>query len=112
MAGSKYDALPEVLKYCIRHGITADQLFGMVDQAARFSQGRCNRRYHDWLFELKGNCVVYITPFLEKRPVPTPGPNEFLVYEECEQCEGKGCRLCNGVGEVPVIRHQPKNQNW
>lgn len=84
----------------------------MADASARYTKGRCNRRYKDWLFEVRDNVVVYMTAFASVRNVPTPGPDEFLVYEECEMCEGKGCRVCEGTGQVAFIRRERPRTPW
>lgn len=99
-----------MVEYAQRHGVQREDLLTMIDGAARFSKGRCNRRYKDWLFEVRGKQVVYMTPFVQERRVPKPGPGEFLVFEECDECQGAGCNFCEGTGEVPVIRREPRQR--
>lgn len=106
-----------VLEYAEKQGITLTQLLAMVEASARVSHSRGNRRYHNWLFLVENNLVKGMSPlhmvesFATINHPPTPGPGEFLVYEDCEDCDGKGCDNCDGMGEVAMIRRTPKERN-
>jgi len=113
----KMEVTVSVLKYAEAQGITHLQLLDMVESSAKFSHELGNRRFHSWLFWIENNVVKRMIPLAKgvisgtlNRQVPVPGPGEFLVYDECMDCEGVGCQKCDDTGEVPVIRKNPKSR--
>lgn len=107
---------PEVLEFATSQGISLKSLIEMVDLSAKVSHRHGNRRYHSWLFKVENNVVIRMLPLVNEghsvtipNQIPTPGPGEFLAFDECEACEGVGCELCNFDGDVPVIRKLHRN---
>lgn len=77
----------------------------MIHKAALCSLPGWNRRYHEFVFQLQGDGVtvgdmsVLDKPDTYGRIAVPMGKDEFLVYEECGDCEGIGCEFCDG-GQV------------
>ena len=112
----RVDVTSTVLRFAEGQGLTLLQILDMVESAAKISHALGNRRYHNWLFQVENNVVIRMSPLANggisstlNRQVPKAGPDEFLVYEECD-CEGFGCKKCDGHGDIPVIRRLPKKR--
>lgn len=106
---------PSVLRFADKVGITPKKLEDMVSAAALVSHPEGNRRFHNWLFKVENGTVRFMTPIAPSTDSSsiglTPlGPNEFLVYEECEECDGDGCEGCNFEGTIPVVRRHRSNR--
>lgn len=111
------DVSASVLAFAEGQGITLSRLLEMVEASARVTHPKGNRRHHNWVFQVENNVVKSMSPlpFGEisstiQRVAPKPGPGEFLTYDECEDCEGAGCKKCDFKGDVPVIRKIPKSR--
>lgn len=112
------DVSSSVLAFAESQDVSLEQLLNMVEASARVTHEKGNRRFHNWVFLVEKNVVIRMTPLVGDaisdrltRHIPKPGPDEFLVFDECEECEGHGCDSCDGYGDVPVIRKNPKNRN-
>jgi hypothetical protein len=131
---------PEVFGFALHYGgvSTVDT---MVQKAAIYSGPEGNRRYHGFVFKVVDGLVVSmvvtnaggsvlrspapvvpkIPVYVQRAPAPAqrpqtaaltmPGPNEFLVYDECETCygeaydlDGKACTTCDGKGDIRRIK--------
>lgn len=80
-------------------GISPAELDHMVAHAAISSlvEG-FNRRFHNWLFEVRQGEVFRMREFDMKTLGRDRGNGSMC--EECEQCEGAGCKDCGWIGEV------------
>jgi hypothetical protein len=109
-------ATPEVLAFVKTHGLGLAQLEDMLRHAALCSHEKGNRRYHDWVFQLRQGVIFRMTDVRTGASSDTIrssnlhlAPGEFLVYEDCTECRGKGCRHCDG-GQVPRVRRLQANR--
>lgn len=101
----------------------------MLKRAAICTRPEGNRRFNDWVFEVREGVVVAVTNVAAKvlapRPTRPDAPkaqraavkqriamhgevlkdNEFTMFEPCEHCGGnpEGCLVCDD-GEVLVVR--------
>lgn len=88
----------------------------MVRQAAPCTSDYGNRRYHDFVFQIEGNDIVSMYDikdglFVTKREQrATLQDDEFIQYEDCEDCLGPTCKKCNGLGEIRYIRKLKSNK--
>ena len=112
-----YRFTPSVMAFAKRKGLDIHQLQNMVQKSALVTHENGNRRYHEWVFLVEGQLVKWMSPLApskEKdtinRPHPTPGPGEFLVWEDCDECNGQGCKFCDFEGDRPVIRRYPRQR--
>jgi hypothetical protein len=76
--------------------ITLSEVKEMVEKAAITRLRGFNRRYHHWLFLVKDTELVR----MEMADKVEPG-NVDQSADDCEFCEGEGCRKCGWSGEVP-----------
>ena len=103
------DLSPEVRKFAQERGLTPAEVRNMVKAAAVVTHARGNRRYHDYVFQIEGRNIVSMADLnagagvTKKQDAPLR-PDEFVQYEECEQCHGDGCEACNNEGEVRYVR--------
>lgn len=79
-------------------GITEAEFAEMMRRAAITSRGDCNRRFHDWVFSFDKarNCVNTMRKF----NLTEVGDGKMRIEEECEHCEGEGCKQCGWAGKV------------
>lgn len=98
----------------------------MLRRAAICTLPQGNRRFRDWVFDVRSGVVVAMTfigggtkttavPSSPPRSQPKVTqkiavhgealkPNEFVMYEDCENCGGEGeCLVCDD-GQVQVVR--------
>jgi hypothetical protein len=84
-----------------------DRLDEVIGRAAIVTHPDGNRRYHEWIFDVRGATVERATR------IRRADGEEFVVWEECPECagdpdldDGSGmkCSACGGVGEVRVRR--------
>lgn len=87
-------AAPSVVEKLRLLGLT-DRLAEMVSKAAIVSHPKGNRRYHFWVFDVEGDCVLHMTDMRN-----TPVPSEQVT---CEGCKGSGCSTCAGTGNIRVV---------
>lgn len=77
--------------------ITMEELHVMVDRAAIITHpSGCNRRYHNWLMDVRKDSVLYLRKF----EMTDYSQGARSVVEECDECFGDGCVQCGWVGEV------------
>lgn len=89
----------KVLSILKVEGIGQIEALGMVEHSAISSVGGCNRRFHDWLFLIRDNQVLEMKSFeLKRKGHPYQGAESMI--EECDECEGLGCKACGWRGEV------------
>lgn len=96
---------PGVEKFLERRGLT-DKIGEYVERAARCTRTEGNRRFHHWVFETQGDLLARVTDLTTgdastSRPLQS---DEFLVYEECPDCQGSGCKQCGNLGDIRVVR--------
>lgn len=110
----KYVYDDAVLKFASKNQVPVDALDNMLDRAARISHDQGNRRYHDWVFDVEGKIVKKMGNlqkgcFSAKIPSSQPmNPDQFIVWEDCEICEGDGCQSCNYEGAYRLVRQLTK----
>lgn len=95
--------------------ITHAELVDMIERSARCSMRGFNRRYHNWVFLLKGDVLER----MEAAKVAEVGRGEDSMSEDCPRCEGLGCKACNWSGQVvrrvvdtTAIRLQQARMAW
>lgn len=104
------DLSPAVRDFAKAHGLTPAAIREMVKRAALCTHEYGNRRYNDYVFQIDGRNIVSMVDlnsglYVTNKPKPVPlAPGEFVQYEECDQCHGKGCAACNFEGEVRYVR--------
>lgn len=72
--------------------ISLSEVQEMVSHAAITSLRGFNRRYHHWLFLVRGAEL--------QRMELADKVEEEQAAADCEQCEGAGCHKCEWTGEV------------
>lgn len=97
----------DVLDVLHDNNISQEELHEMLRQAAIITHTLGNRRFHNWLFRIRGGVCEGMYPWI--REVHKRGTIDLTIHEECEHCEGVGCGFCDNVGEVRVI-YQPQSQ--
>lgn len=97
-------ASPEVQEVLNDEGIGAGEFQQMVKSAAIITHGLGNRRFHQWVFEVKGQHVTKMNRWIKE--VTRQGSMDMVAHEECEHCEGSGCDHCDYVGQVRVLYQQ------
>lgn len=104
----------------------------MLRRAAICTLPEGNRRFHDWVFDVREHRVLAITNIAERGEAahtaakgPSQPPrkvstqrvamhgtklagDEFVMWEEHELCEGKGCLACD-AGQIQVVRRMRPN---
>lgn len=93
---------PMVRRVVAGEGLDEAEVIEWVRKAARFSHEFGNRRYHEWIFEVRGEQVlrmVTLDPVEQFEHSMSP----MVAYELCEECNGDGCKACGWHGEVKVI---------
>lgn len=98
----------------------------MLKRAAICTLPQGNRRFRDWVFDVRDGVVVALTNVGTMAPVPPGQPDkkskltqtpaihgakltkdEFVMFEDHELCNGKGCFACDD-GQVQVVRTMKK----
>jgi hypothetical protein len=94
----KIDAVSEqVQKVMDATAIELPDLQLMVDRAAIIThESGCNRRYRNWIMEVRGSVVF----FLRKFEMTDYSQGARSIIEECEECWGEGCAHCGWIGQV------------
>jgi hypothetical protein len=78
--------------------ISVEELAEMIRRSAITSRSEGNRRFHDWVFcfDKERNCVNTMRKFT----LSEVGQGSMKIEEECENCEGEGCKQCGWAGKV------------
>lgn len=110
-----YRVSASVQAYAERQGITLQELEDMLAKSCLISHAEGNRRFHNWLFRVENGVVRYMQPLATQPKKDTItheslSPNEFMVYEECDDCRGKGCPTCGYTGELRIVRRLPSGK--
>lgn len=97
----------------------------MLRRAAICTLPQGNRRFRDWVFDVREGTVVAMTPVVctvqtgataittaprpQQRTVTGENlkPDEFQMYDQHDACNGVGCSGCSD-GEVLVVRKLKK----
>lgn len=95
---------PQPKRVCHYQGIPDGELERMVRLSTPFTHRWANRRWHSWIFEVVGDPPVVHRMAKIEPPLP---PNCDVMYDECFECEGKGCGVCGWHGETPTILDKP-----
>lgn len=99
-----YDVSAQVKRVIKGEGISEAELDTMAKKAAINTHDRGNRRFHGWIFDIQGNTLQRMTQDIQ-RIVRRQGSTNLTVHEDCEECDGDGCKECGWVGEVVTIYH-------
>lgn len=91
----KYQASAEVARYLLLNGMSAAQLHDLVAHAAPYTHEWANRRFHRFLFQVRGMKVLRIDHL-------ALDPDVEYALKKCDNCKGKGCDGCRGGGYKPV----------
>lgn len=93
-------------------GVPKAKLIEMVSESAPCTHARGNRRYHDFIFNVKKGQVTGIAPRTATGPPKSNcrecgGTRKATVFDPCPMCMGKdeGCKYCDFKGgkqiEIP-----------
>jgi hypothetical protein len=96
----------KVLRVLEAEGISEEELEHMVTHAAPATNERGNRRFHHWLFAI--NPVGSVLN-MSRWEVPTrrvKAVYDMVTHDECEECEGQGCKVCGWTGEIRNEYHK------
>lgn len=103
-----------VAAYLFGQDLTAKDLHTMVTFASPFTHEWGNRRYHDYVFDVRGLEVLRVGNLrigTNSGIIRDNAPNAdefFTTYDPCGNCDGDGCHLCNNEGTVAVQRRATK----
>jgi hypothetical protein len=92
---------PQVTHVCLSLSLKVEDVSDMVKKAAVLTHERGNRRFHGWIFEVKGDRVSRMSQ-LDDVVVYRKGSQALTVHEECPDCLGLSCAKCGWAGEVKV----------
>jgi hypothetical protein len=94
-----YEKTDRVQAICDAEGIAEDEFQQMVNSSALVRAHEFNRRFHGWLFDVRGKLCQNM-----RRQAPlnigNPKQNNGFVEEEHLECDGLGCRACGWSGRV------------
>lgn len=102
-------AVAEVQEVLTKEKISADEFQAMLKGAALVTHGLGNRRFHNWLFRIRGDQCVAMNRWV--REVTKPGSQDMVAHEDCEHCDGAGCEHCDHIGQVRVIYQRQRSAN-
>jgi hypothetical protein len=88
---------PGVCRVMAEEGITHAELSEMLSHAALYRLDGFNRRYYHWLFRLSGRLVEAMATV---DVVEVGRGKESKMREDCESCEGEGCKQCGWRGWI------------
>lgn len=104
----RYTLSPEAFNTLKENGLL-NRLNDVLEKAAIISHSLGNRRYHDFVIDVRGTHIYRVTNVLN-----THHANDFIVWEPCPTCsekytnENTRCGTCGGKGEVKVLRKLTK----
>lgn len=104
------DLALSVLRVASADGLSPDQVEDMVAKAALVKHSRGNRRYHDWVFDVrkeKESTVVVRMSRLHSPVKIVSKPGYPVLFEVCPDCDSDGCKECGWTGELEIV-YQPK----
>lgn len=117
-----YTLSTAVMEFARAQNLPLHDVTHMIDRASKCSLPSGNRRFHEWVFSVDGKQVVQVMTNSRSgeasvmlpsvRELPILRSDEFLTYDECDGCQGRGCRACDGTGEVVIIRREQKKQKF
>lgn len=102
---------PQVERTIKSENIALEELDAMVKKAAITTHEFGNRRFHNWIFDIKQGKVWKM---VQDREVPVrivQSSMSLTAHEDCPDCEGDGCKECAYTGEVVVhyvVENKPK----
>lgn len=99
----------EVVDVLKAENISPEEFQDMLKAAALTSHGLGNRRFHNWLFSIKGGQCVAMNKWI--REVTKPGSEDMVVHEDCDYCDGAGCEHCDHIGQVRVTYQRQRSAN-
>lgn len=102
-------ASAEVLDVLKDEGISQEEFQSMLTSAALITHGLGNRRFHNWLFRIRGDQCVTMNRWV--REITRPSTEDMVVHEDCEHCDGAGCEHCDHIGQVRVIYQRQRSAN-
>ena len=77
--------------------ISAEELEHMIKHSAPLTHDWANRRWMHWIFDVDMEGSV-LKRMAYKEAQGSSGSN--FMYEDCEHCDGAGCKQCGWHGEV------------
>lgn len=93
---SQYLIYPQVRRVMAEAGISESTLEHMAEHAAICTHEHGNRRWHNWLFRVSGHSILH----LQLLSLTEVGTGKTPMIEECDVCEGTGCKACGWAGEI------------
>ena len=100
-------ASAEVLDVLKEEGISQEEFQSMLKSAALVTHGMGNRRFHNWLFRIRGDQCVAMNRWV--REITRPSTEDMVVHEDCEHCDGAGCEHCDHIGQVRAIYQRQRS---
>lgn len=82
--------------------LTLSEIERWVRMAARCTHPIGNRRYHDWVFDVEERGKDTHVERMCKYELTDYASGAQFELEECEDCDGAGCRDCGYAG---VVKH-------
>ena len=89
--------LAQPQRVVVGEGISTTELEHMVVHSAPLTHEWANRRWMHWIFKI--NMATRVVERMAYRQVQGAQGGE-VMYEECEDCEGDGCKACGWHGEI------------
>jgi hypothetical protein len=88
---------PRVCRVMAAEGITQAELSEMLNRAALYRSDGFNRRYYHWVFKVTGRTVEAMATV---EVVEVGRGRDSKMREDCESCEGQGCKKCGWRGWI------------
>lgn len=93
----------DLIDAALKRDLTLPLLNNMVRRSTRITHPLANRRYEGWIFMVEGDRVTAFGCLADEPKVKCKScydTRRVRTFDECERCQGKGCRYCD-EGLVP-----------
>lgn len=85
--------------------ISTEEVGHMVTHAAPVTNERGNRRFHQWLFSIQNGEVKNMQHW-EPPTRRIKARADMVSFDECDACDGEGCKACGWTGEIRTEYHK------
>jgi hypothetical protein len=96
---------PQVEQKMLDEKLSLADVEEIVAKSAIIKHVAGNRRYFDWLLRIKDNKVLSLRRIGSAVDEMTDYASGLAYQiEECEDCDGDGCKYCGWIGQVKRLK--------